>query len=270
MGKQLTVDINLLYNIFMDQPLISVVIPSFNEMPNLQKGVLQKVVLFLVHKHIKFELILVDDGSQDGSYEYVYSFSKDQSYIKVVKNKHLGKAGATTTGMLKAKGKYVLFTDMDQATPIEEIDKLLPYFQDGYDLVIGSRSSKRKGAPISRLFMAKSMIYFRTLIVGSFDVKDTQCGFKMFTHQAAQDIFQKLYDLHKGFKVINGSNVTAAFDVELLYIAKRLGYKIKEVPVSWLYVETRRVNPVKDSVEGLVGLIRLRFNILKGKYSKFI
>src|SRR5690348_3471605 len=125
-------------------------------MANLQKGVLDKVKSFLDKEKYSYEVIIVDDGSKDGSEEFVEKFVKNNSAFSFIKNPHLGKAGAVTTGMLAAKGKYVLFTDMDQATPIEELDKLMPFFNKGYDVVIGSRTG-RKGAPWTRKLMAKGM-----------------------------------------------------------------------------------------------------------------
>jgi hypothetical protein len=178
----------------------------------------------------------------------------------------MGKAGAVTTGMLKAGGKYVLFTDMDQATPIEEINKLLPFFNEGFDIVIGSRNSKRKGAPWTRILMARGMMFLRTMIVGINGISDTQCGFKVFRRDAAQDLFSALTKIHHGFKKVMGSSVSAGFDVELLYLAQKKGYKIKEVPVRWLYVETRRVSPINDSFDALSDLIRIRNNERNGSY----
>jgi dolichyl-phosphate beta-glucosyltransferase len=250
----------------MKEILLSVVIPCFDEMANLQKGVLDKIVHFLEKKKYSYEIIIVDDGSNDESVDFIEKFAKENSSITLIKNRHLGKAGAVTTGMLQAKGEYVLFTDMDQATPIEEVEKLLPYFSKEYDVVIGSRSDKRKGSPWTRLFISKSMIVLRKLLVGIPEIVDTQCGFKMFTREASQQLFQKMYELHHGFTNILGSAVTAGFDVELLYIAEKKGYKIKEVPVEWLYVETRRVNPVKDSLDGVIYLLNIRKNQLMGKY----
>jgi hypothetical protein len=170
--------------------------------------------------------------------------------------------------MMEAQGDLVLFTDMDQATPIEEVDKLLSYFENGYDIVIGSRGRTRKGAPWTRALMGKSMIFLRKIIVGLPNINDTQCGFKMFTRNAAQELFTKMNELHHGFHKIGGSNVAAGFDVELLYLATLSDYKIKEVPVKWLYVETRRVNPVFDSIEGLRGLLEIKKNALMGTYRK--
>lgn len=248
--------------------LLSVVIPSYNEMVNLQKGILDKIKTYLEKNRDKYfyEVIICDDGSNDGSYEFAVRFSKENANFKVSSNQHLGKAGAVTRGMLSARGDYILFTDMDQAAPIEELDKLLPYFNQGYDVVIGSRSSQRKGAPLSRLVMARGMMILRSIFVGLPQIKDTQCGFKMFSKKAAQDIFAKIEEVHNGFVRIERSSVTAGFDIELLYIAESMKYKIKEVPIQWLYVETRRVNPIKDSIEGLLDLLRIRINIAKGLY----
>lgn len=251
----------------MNKIFLSVVIPSYDEMANLQKGVLDKISSFLSRKKYSYEVIIVDDGSKDGSIEFVGKFLKNNPNFKLIKNLHLGKGGAVTTGVLAALGEYILFTDMDQATPIEEIDRLLPYFDEGYDIVIGSRNSRRKGSPWTRLLMARAMMFLRTLIVGISNISDTQCGFKVFQHEIARKIFTKIQSLHHNFSEVSGSNVSAGFDVELLYLAEKMGYNIKEVPVNWLYVETRRVSPIKDSIEGFMDLIKIKINDIKGAYS---
>jgi dolichyl-phosphate beta-glucosyltransferase len=245
---------------------LSVIIPSYNEMANLQKGTLEKVKNYFDRQKYQYEVIVVDDGSDDGSREFVKKYIKDHTSVRLIENSHTGKAGAVTTGMLAAKNEYVLFTDMDQATPIEELDKLLPFLDRGYDVVIGSRSGRRKGAPFSRQLMSKSAIFLRSVIIGLPLIKDSQCGFKLFSKKAVQEIFPKIKSIHNGFKSIKGSSVTSGFDVEVLYLASSHGYKIKEVPVNWLYVETRRVSPLKDSIDGVVDLLRIRKNILKGVY----
>ena len=250
----------------MSKFILSVVVPSYNEMANLQKGTLDKVLTYLGRQKYEFEVIVVDDGSTDGSREFVSKFAKVNKRVRLIEGKHSGKAGAVTSGVLSAKGDYILFTDMDQATPIEEIEKILPHIQKGFDVVIGSRQGQRKGAPFTRKVMAKSMIVLRSTIVGIPNIKDTQCGFKLFTKKAAHEIFTKVEKVHNGFKAIKGSSVTAGFDIEVLYIAESLGYKIKEVNVIWLYVETRRVSPLKDSIEGVVDLLRIKRNILSGTY----
>lgn len=251
----------------MSAIFLSVVIPCFDEMANLQKGVLDKVVHFLDKKKVPYEIIIVDDGSRDGSDVFINKITKEYPQIKLIKNNHLGKAGAVTTGVLKSQGEYILFTDMDQATPIEEIDKLTPYFKDGFDVVIGSRNRNRKGSPLIRLFVSRANVILRKLIVGLPNITDTQCGFKMFRNEVAQEIFSKVYSLHHGFEKISGSSVTSGFDVELLLIAQKKKYKIREVHVTWLYVETRRVNPVKDSIDGVKELLTIKSNDMKGLYS---
>ena len=234
-------------------------------MANLQKGVLDKVEHFLSRQKYEYEVIIVDDGSRDGGVEFAEKFVKENPKFKLLKNPHTGKAGAVSAGMLKAVGEYVLFTDMDQATPIEEINKLLP-FKEQFDIVIGSRNSQRKGAPWTRALMGKGMILLRTLIVGLRGINDTQCGFKLFKGGVAQKLFARLSTSHNGYKQISGSSVKAGFDVELLLLAQKMGYKIKEVPVEWLYVETRRVSPIKDSLEAVDDLVRIKLNDLLGKY----
>ncbi len=250
----------------MGKIFLSVVIPSYNEMANLQKGVLDKLEHYLSKQKYTWEAIIVDDGSDDGSVEFTENFTKDNPHFTLIKNNHTGKAGAVTKGMLHANGEIVLFTDMDQATPIEEVENILPIFKNGFDIVIGSRSSKRKNAPLTRLIMARSMMILRTLIVGVSGISDTQCGFKAFRNEVAKKLFTKIDKINNGFREISGSKVSAGFDVELLYIAQQMGYKIKEVPVSWLYVETRRVSPIKDSVDGLADLFKIKTNALRGIY----
>jgi dolichyl-phosphate beta-glucosyltransferase len=257
----------------LDPIFLSVVIPSYDEMANLQKGVLDKVEHFLEKqtrsagsgREFSYEVIVVDDGSKDGSSEFVEQFTKENKNFKLIKNHHTGKAGAVTTGILKAKGQYILFTDMDQATPIEEVDKLLPFFEEGYDIVIGSRKG-RKGSPMIRKAVSLAAVVLRKIIVGLNGISDTQCGFKAFKRDVAKQLFERVNEIHKGFRTISGSSVTAGFDMEFLYMAQKMGFKIKEVPVRWLYVETRRVNPVKDSVDGVLDLLKIKIQSLKGYY----
>jgi dolichyl-phosphate beta-glucosyltransferase len=244
---------------------LSVIIPSYNEKTNLRKGVLDKVDHFLSRQDYSSEIIIVDDGSTDGSIELVEEFIKDNSRFSLIKTSHTGKAGAVTAGMLKAEGELTLFMDMDQATPIEEVRKLLPFSKE-YRIVIGSRGSKRQGDPWTRLLMARGMIIARSVIVGLRGIEDTQCGFKLFHKDVSDKLFSKLEKFHNGYKTISGSSVKAGFDVELLFLARKLGYRIKEVPVEWLYVESRRVNPIKDSVEAVEDLFRIKLNDISGKY----
>lgn len=255
------------YNISMSKVYLSVVIPSYNEIGNLRKGVLSKVQKYLEKQNFTYEVIIVDDGSTDGSREFVKTFAAEEKEFRLIQNSHSGKAGAVTTGMLEAEGDVVLFTDMDQATPIEELEKLLPFVDKGYPIVIGSRNSNRRGAPLTRRIMARGMMILRSTIVGLGEIRDTQCGFKLFKKDASRRVFTRVREIHHGFKTIHRSSVTAGFDIELLYIAKQMGFKVKEVPVDWLYVETRRVSPLKDSADGFFELFKIRRNIKAGKYN---
>lgn len=237
-------------------------------MANLQKGVLDHVNHFLDKKGINYEVVIVDDGSTDGSLEFIENYIKDNSKFTVIRNPHFGKAGAVTTGMLAANGRYRLFTDMDQATPIEEVDKLLPFVQNGeYDIVIGSRGDKRKGAPLIRLFVSRSAMFLKRYAVGIKDIADTQCGFKLFTNEAAETLFSKYKEIKENFTEVSGAAVTFGLDIEILYMAQKSKYKIKEVPVNWLFVESRRVSPIKDSIQGVLDLIKIKKNAMTGKYN---
>ncbi len=246
-------------------PFLSVVIPAYNEETNIRLGSLDKVSRYLEHQSFAWEVLLVDDGSTDGSARLLDVFSKANSGFTVIHNVHKGKAGTVIEGMLKARGSIVLFSDLDQATPLSELEKVLPWFDKGYDVVIGSRSRRREGAPLSRVLMARGFMILRGLILGLRGITDTQCGFKAFKRSVAKEIFSRL-ELYGNGHEVKGPKVTAGFDIEALFLAKKLGYKIKEVPVEWHYVETRRVNPLKDSWQGLIDMIKIRVNAWKGKY----
>lgn len=246
----------------MKHPYLSVVIPAYNEEDNIKKGSPQKVISYLEKQNYEWEVIFVDDGSADKTPRLLEKLT-GQEGIKLIKNPHQGKAATVTTGVLAARGNIILFSDMDQATPINEIEKFLPWFGKGYDVVIGSRSG-RKGAPLVRKFMAFGFIILRTLVL-RLPFSDTQTGFKAFTRKAAKGIFNRLKIFGKK-GTIKGAAVKAGFDLELLYIARRLGYKIKEVPVAWEYQGTMRVNPIKDSIEGLKDMLRVRWYAIKGEY----
>ena len=244
---------------------LSVVIPSYNEETNIRLGALDKVARFLEQKQYEWEVIVVDDGSTDASRELLDVFSKHNKGFSIIHNHHQGKAATVLSGMMQAKGEIVLFTDLDQATPIEEIDQLLPWFEKKFDVVIGSRNNSREGAPILRRIMARGFMFLRTVLLGLSGIKDTQCGFKAFRQSVVRNLANKL-KLYENSKDVRGSMVTAGFDLELLYVAKALGFAIKEVPVAWHYVDTRRVSPLKDSLQGLVDIIRIRNNARKGMY----
>lgn len=245
------------------KPFLSVVMPAYNEEYNLRTGVLDSVFDYLTEQKYSWEILFVDDGSTDNTAKLAEEFGRKHENFFVLKEPHRGKAGTVTAGILKAKGEIILFTDTDQATPIDQIEKILPKFKGGYDVVIGSRHG-REGAPIIRKIMAYGFSLLRLLVL-RLPFKDTQCGFKAFSSGAAGEIFKRL-EIFSSKKKSEGASVTAGFDLEILYIARKLGYKIAEVPVDWHHKEGTKVDPVKDSIEGLRGLLMVRFNSLQGKY----
>lgn len=247
----------------MAKNFLSVIIPAYNEEHNLRTGVLDSVHDYLSGQEYSWEILFVDDGSTDRTAEIAEEFARKHKNFKVMKEPHRGKGGTVIAGMLAGSGEVVLFTDTDQATPIDQLEKVLPKFKDGYEVVIGSRTG-REGAPIVRKMMAYGFSLLRLLIL-NLPFKDTQCGFKAFKKEAAKKIFGKLRLFNETQRGA-GASVSAGFDLEVIYVAKKLGFKIAEVPVDWHHKEGTRVNPIKDSLEGLRDLLKVRLNALTGKY----
>lgn len=248
------------------KPYLSVVIPSYNEMSNLKRGVLNQVLDYLKKQDYAWEIVLTDDGSTDGTTKKLHEFAKKDKHIKVVENIHAGKAPTVTSGMLKATGEWRLFTDFDQSTPIAEVEKLLEFAEKGFDVVIGSREmvgARRDEEPFYRRLMGRGF----NLIVQIFAVPgilDTQCGFKLFSEKATNDLFSRLYIY--GSQEERQDAYTGAFDVELLYLANKLGFNIREVPITWYHNKTERVSPVKDSIRMFIDIVRMRLARVQGKY----
>jgi dolichyl-phosphate beta-glucosyltransferase len=249
----------------MKQPDISIIIPAYNEETNIRLGALDKVARYLETRKYRWEVLVVNDGSSDATAKLVTEFVAANPGFRMLDNPHRGKAATVVSGMLEATGAIVLFSDLDQATPIAESEKMLPWFDEGYDVVIGSRKGQREGAPFLRRVMARGFMILRTVILGLKGISDTQCGFKAFRREVVREITDRL-KLYSQSGTVSGAMVTAGFDIEVLYIARILGYRIKEVPVEWHYVETRRVNPVKDSLQALQDMLRIRLNTARGKY----
>ncbi len=245
------------------QVKLSVIIPAYNEFENLKAGALDEIDQYLNRQNYSYEVLVVDDGSTDDTAKILEEEIKNKDGFKLIKNSHGGKAITVMSGLLKSTGKMTVFTDMDQATPIDQIEKFFPKFQEGFDIVIGSRQG-RKGAPLVRKVMASGYSFIRGLILG-LPFSDTQCGFKAFNRQAIDAIIPELLLIWEKLKSKSAA-VNAGFDVEMLFLARKKGLKIAEAQVEWRHVGTERVQAISDSLEALKDILRIRLNDLRGKY----
>lgn len=252
----------------MNKPYLSVVIPCYNESENLQKGVLNEIYEFLKNQKFVWEVIISDDGSTDDSRELTEKFIRDKKGFRLIENIHGGKPSAIWGGIKDAQGQYVLFTDMDQSAPIGEVLKLIPFF-NRYEVVIGSRGTERKNFSLFRKIGSAVFRAIRKIILLK-DIDDTQCGFKAFRTDVAKKIFPKL-QFFKKEKEVKGWKVTS-FDVELLFIAEKLGYKIKEVSIEWQDRDVskgKKKSYLKESKEMLGQIIRVKINDIRGLYDEW-
>lgn len=245
--------------------LLSVVIPAFNEQENFTAGKLNQVADYLKKKQLDWEVIVSDDGSTDESTDGIKDFIKDKTNWRLLTNPHQGKAMTIKAGVEVAQNQYVLLTDFDQATPIGEVEKLLPFIDKGYQIVIGSREMKgalRQQEPWYRHLMGK---IFNWLVqsVAIRGIHDTQCGFKIFKTSVAQDLFSRLVVYRPRPEK---HAFTGAFDVELLFVAAKRGIRIAEVPISWYHAPTTRVNPLRDSVRMFLDVLKIRGADIAGRY----
>ncbi|MEW6407097.1 MAG: dolichyl-phosphate beta-glucosyltransferase [Patescibacteria group bacterium] len=229
---------------------LSVIIPAFNEEKRLKQTLCQ-ISSYLIKGYKDSEIIIVDDGSNDCTFLVANDFSKNTNLpVKVLKNIiNLGKGASVKNGILVSCGDFVLFSDADLSTPIEELDKLFNYIKDGYDIIIGSRSKEDSSVQIHQPWYRKKMgkiFNFLVKLLLLKDFNDTQCGFKLFKGDIARKI--------AGLMHINGF----CFDVEMLYIAQKNGYKIKEIGVIWK-------NSSQSRVEILNSSLRMFFDLLKIK-----
>jgi dolichyl-phosphate beta-glucosyltransferase len=247
---------------------LSVVIPNFNEIENLERGVLDQVYDYLKKVKYDWEVLISDDGSTDGSKEIAEKFARSHQGFKVISNPHGGKAKAVWSGIKSANGDIILFTDMDQSTPLVEVEKLLPWFEKGYDVIFGSRGKARANFPWYRQLTSWGFRFVRGIFLLR-DVVDTQCGFKAMRTGVAKNIFPKLAVLADK-KQSTGWTVSA-FDVELLFLAEKYGSKLKEVDVVWKdedVATNKNKRFLKESTDMLKQILRVKLNDLKGLYDK--
>ena len=250
---------------------VSIIIPCYNEENNLKRGVLDEVKSFLIKQKFSWEVLICNDRSTDKSLDIIKKFVAKNPKFKVLDLPKSGKPGALWGGLKQAKNSIVLFTDMDQSTPISEITKLLPHFEKGFDIVIGSRGGEREGNTFIRKLGSKIFSEVRNILLQT-NIVDTQCGFKAMRTEVAKIIFPHL-SVIKNIQSGKGWRVTA-YDVELLFIAEKLKYKIKEVPVIWKNEDTSLTKGdattryIKESKQMAVEVWRIFTNNLKGSYAQ--
>jgi dolichyl-phosphate beta-glucosyltransferase len=233
-----------------------VVVPAYNEEERLPRT-LARLHEYYSQQGYPYDVVVVSDGSADGTRALVEAFAQTHPEFRLHEYfPNRGKGYAVRTGMLEAKGDLILFCDADLATPQEETEKLLAHIQQGADVAIGSRPLKESRLevrqPLYREMLGRGFNKFvQMLAVPGID--DTQCGFKLFTRKAAQDVFRRCK--LDGF----------SFDVEALIVARDLGYRIDEVPIRWSHQEGSKVSLVRDGIKMLRDLVRLR---LRGKRAR--
>lgn len=230
-------------------PHLSIVIPMYNEEKRIG-GTLRRILEFMKEKNYTWEIVAMDDGSRDRSIAVAKEILAGAPHRVIPNEQNMGKGATIRRGMLEAKGDLRLFTDADLSTPIEELDKLKDAINRGHQVAIGSRALKESQLIQRQPWYREMMGRTFNLIVQILHlpgIKDTQCGFKLFTSEAAEAVFPR--QSMTGF----------CFDVEILTIAKRLGYRIAEVPVRWIDSPQSKVSPIKDSMKMFWDLLRLKF-----------
>jgi glycosyltransferase involved in cell wall biosynthesis len=241
------------------------VIPAYNEAERVA-ATLATATAFLAAQPYDHELILVDDGSTDGTAAIAREVLRDRPDSRVLAIPHGGKAAALRAGMSAARMDQVAFSDADLATPLAYLDDLRAALAAGCGVAIGSREgvgARRVGEPFYRHLMGRVFNRLvRVLLLPG--IQDTQCGFKLFRRDAAREILERAR-LYRPPETVAGPRVTA-FDVELLVVARRLGYRVCPVPVVWTYGERSKVQPAQDTWHNVRDVLRVRVNAWRGRY----
>jgi len=231
------------------QIFLSVIIPAYNEENRIGQTI-TKICGYLAQQDYLSEIIVVNDGSTDDTFEKASEALKGMERSQVLSRlRNFGKGYSVREGVIVAKGQCILFSDSDLSTPIEELDKFLPWLEKGFDVVIGSRALPDSDIQIRQSLVRESMgkmfnVFVQMLVMKG--IKDTQCGFKLFRREAVMDIFPRVKT--KGF----------SFDVEVLLLSRKLGYRIKEIPVIWRNSPESKVKMVSGSLKMFLDLWRIR------------
>ena len=230
---------------------LSIVIPCYNEEKRIEKT-LKTIIKYLKKKKFKLEIIIVDDGSKDSTIDVVKKYN-----VRIVKNPgNKGKGYSVKNGFMHSKGDYVLFSDADLSTPIEELDNFMKHIKK-YDIIFGSRKADDSHLELQQTTLrviAGNVLPLVVRLLVLPGIKDTQCGFKLFNKKTCMKIFKK--QLIEGF----------IFDVELLYLAKKYNLKIKELGVYWYNDPESKVHLIKHSIKMFLDILKIKANDLTRKY----
>ena len=242
-------------------PRLSIVIPAYNECQRIE-GTLERVMHCIDRCKWDAEVLVVDDGSSDDTTEIVQRWMQKYPRLHMVKNPgNRGKGYSVRNGLLQSAGDIVMFTDADLSSPMEEAERLMRAIDNGADVAIGSRwldkQRQTKHQPLYRRFFGRCFNWVTRRVMG-LPFKDTQCGFKAFKREAAQVIF-RLQTIERW-----------GFDPEILFIARKLKYKIEEVPVTWGHDERSRMSYLKDGMKMLEEMAEIRGNSVRGRYDEAI
>src|SRR5581483_2460170 len=239
-------------------PKYSIVIPAYNEAKRLGSS-LERVGNYVTTQRWDAEVIVVNDGSHDGTPELVLQCAQRYPFMRLIENPgNRGKGYSVRNGMMHASGDLLLFSDADLSSPIEESAKLFSAIANGADIAIGSRwirpETQTKRQKLLRQFYGRAFnVALRILL--RLKQKDTQCGFKAFTREAAQKVFP-LQQIERW-----------GFDPELLFLARKFGFRVKEVPVAWAHAGGTRIQPLRDGLRMFAEVLKIRWNALTGKYA---
>lgn len=241
----------------MSIPFLSIIVPAYNEAQRLPHTLVQ-IQRFLAVQSYPAEVLVVENGSQDGTLEIAQEFAKQWPNFFALHEPLRGKGRAVRRGMLAAKGEYRFMCDADLSMPIEEVGRFLPSVQGDFDLAIGSREAPgalRFNEPFYRHLGGRviNRIIQWLALPG---LQDTQCGFKCFRAAVAEDLFRRL--------TLSGWS----FDVEVLFLARRAGYRIVEVPITWYYNPQSKLNLVRDTLQMILDVLRVRSNAWRGVYDR--
>ncbi len=240
-----------------EAPYLSIIIPAYNEERRLPAS-LDSILAYLAEQPYTAEIIVVENGSSDGTAAVVEQYSAGHPLVRLLRARMRGKGNAVREGMEAARGQWLFMADADLAMPVTELTKFFPPGGPNYDVAIASREAQgavRYNEPKMRHVMGRVFnALVRILAIPRF--QDTQCGFKCFRRDVAQSVFAE--------QTLTGWG----FDVEILYIALKKGYKVVEIPVNWYYQTDSRVRPVQDTLRMVRELLQVRWNDLRGQYTR--